>query len=49
MCGVIRLESLSKMYREGADARLVLRNISAQVPDGEFVAIRGRSGMGTWS
>ncbi len=43
---MIRLQNLSKTYREGADSRLVLRDISAQIEDGEFVAIRGRSGSG---
>jgi len=43
---VIRLENLSKTYREGAESRLVLRDISAQIENGEFIAIRGRSGSG---
>ncbi len=43
---MIRLENLSKTYREGAEARVVLREISVRIPDGEFVAIRGRSGSG---
>jgi putative ABC transport system ATP-binding protein len=43
---VIRLDRLSKTYLEGAEARVVLRDISLRIPDGEFVAIRGRSGSG---
>lgn len=43
---MIRLDNLSKTYREGAESRLVLRDISAQIENGEFIAIRGRSGSG---
>jgi putative ABC transport system ATP-binding protein len=43
---LIRLERVSKEYREGAETRAVLREASASFDEGEFVAIRGRSGSG---
>ncbi|MGE5127817.1 MAG: ABC transporter ATP-binding protein [Betaproteobacteria bacterium] len=43
---IVRLESVSKDYREGDESRHVLRETSATLPEGEVVAIRGRSGSG---
>jgi putative ABC transport system ATP-binding protein len=43
---IVRLDRVSKEYREGEDARHVLRDASAELPEGEVVAIRGRSGSG---
>jgi putative ABC transport system ATP-binding protein len=43
---IVRLVGVSKDYREGTQARPVLRDASASVAEGELVAIRGRSGSG---
>jgi putative ABC transport system ATP-binding protein len=42
----IRLEKLSKSYREGTHTRVVLRDVSAGFARGESVAILGSSGSG---
>jgi putative ABC transport system ATP-binding protein len=42
----IRLDGLSKGFREGNETRTVLRGASAEFTKGEFVAILGRSGSG---
>jgi len=42
----VRLENLSKSYREGGRTRVVLQHASATISRGEFVAILGRSGSG---
>jgi len=42
---MLALESLTKSF-DGARARQVLRDISLQVPDGEYIAIMGESGAG---
>jgi putative ABC transport system ATP-binding protein len=42
----IRLENLSKRYREGTNWRVVLDAASATFAQGEFVAILGKSGSG---
>ena len=42
----VRLENLSKSFREGAHTRLVLRDASATFARGEFAAVLGRSGTG---
>jgi len=42
----LRLEHLSKNFREGPHTRTVLRNVSATFDRGEFVAIVGESGSG---
>jgi putative ABC transport system ATP-binding protein len=44
--GYIRLEGLSKAFREGGRMRTVLRNAEAEFARGEFVAILGKSGSG---
>ena len=46
MPALIRLERVSKDYREGGAPRTVLKDASASFDEGEFVAIRGRSGSG---
>ena len=43
---IVRLDRVSKDYREGEDVRHVLRETSAEFAEGEVVAIRGRSGSG---
>jgi putative ABC transport system ATP-binding protein len=43
---IVRLDRVSKDYREGEDSRHVLRETSAEFAEGELVAIRGRSGSG---
>jgi putative ABC transport system ATP-binding protein len=42
----IRLEGLSKSFREGDQNRTVLRDVDAVFARGEFVAILGKSGTG---
>ena len=42
----MRLDRVSKQYREGEETRRVLRETSACFAEGEIVAIRGRSGSG---
>jgi len=46
MSPLIRLDRVSKDYAEGSDTRHVLRETTAEIGEGEFVAIRGRSGSG---
>ncbi len=46
MAPIIRLENVSKDFLEGAQARPVLRGVSAAFEEGQFIAIRGRSGSG---
>jgi len=43
---IVHLDRVSKDYREGEEARHVLREASAAFAEGEIVAIRGRSGSG---
>jgi len=43
---IVRLDRVSKDYREGEEHRHVLREASAAFAEGEIVAIRGRSGSG---
>jgi putative ABC transport system ATP-binding protein len=42
----IRLDGLSKGFEEGGQTRAVLRDASAELAKGEFVAILGKSGSG---
>jgi putative ABC transport system ATP-binding protein len=42
----IRIEDVSKSYREGASTRVVLHRATAGFARGEFVAILGKSGSG---
>ena len=44
--GFLRLEQVSKSYREGDQQRAVLRAVTAQFQRGEFAAILGKSGSG---
>src|SRR5262245_66348080 len=46
MPALIRLERVSKDYREGGAPRAVLKDATASFEEGELVAIRGRSGSG---
>ena len=43
---IVRLDRVSKDYREGDESRRVLRETSVAFAEGEIVAIRGRSGSG---
>ena len=43
---IVRLDRVSKEYREGDLSRRVLRETSVAFAEGEIVAIRGRSGSG---
>ncbi|MCC5811487.1 MAG: ABC transporter ATP-binding protein [Ectothiorhodospiraceae bacterium] len=43
---MIALESVSKRYREAGADRVVLREFSLQVPEGQRLALVGRSGAG---
>jgi putative ABC transport system ATP-binding protein len=46
MTALVRLDRVSKDYSEGRELRQVLKDASLEVGEGEFVAIRGRSGSG---
>lgn len=46
MDGMVRLEAVTKVYREGGQERVVLDRLCAGFPRGTFVSIRGRSGSG---
>jgi len=46
MPALIRLDRVSKDYSEGSETRHVLRETTAEIAEGELVAIRGRSGSG---
>ena len=43
---LVRLDRLTKDYTEGTLTRHVLKDASLDIEEGEFVAIRGRSGSG---
>jgi putative ABC transport system ATP-binding protein len=43
---LVRLDNVTKDYSEGRELRRVLKDASLSVAEGEFVAIRGRSGSG---
>ena len=43
---LLRLDALTKTYREGDEDRAVLRDLNATVGEGEFVVLMGRSGAG---
>ena len=46
MAPIVRLESVTKDFVEGAQTRTVLQGVTASFEEGHFVAIRGRSGSG---
>jgi len=46
MPALVRLDHVTKDYTEGRELRHVLKDASLEVGEGEFVAIRGRSGSG---
>jgi putative ABC transport system ATP-binding protein len=46
MPALVRLDRVTKDYSEGRELRHVLLDASLEVGEGEFVAIRGRSGSG---
>ena len=46
MTALVRLDRVTKDYSEGRELRHVLKEASLEVGEGEFVAIRGRSGSG---
>ena len=43
---MIRCENISKVYKNGSNETLALKNISFEIKKGEFVAIMGPSGSG---
>lgn len=43
---MIKIEQLTKGFKNGRTTNLVLRGIDLEIVDGEFVAIMGRSGAG---
>jgi putative ABC transport system ATP-binding protein len=46
MTALVRLDRVTKDYSEGRELRQVLKDASLELGEGEFVAIRGRSGSG---
>jgi putative ABC transport system ATP-binding protein len=46
MPALVRLDGVTKDYSEGGELRHVLKSATLEVGEGEFVAIRGRSGSG---
>ena len=46
MPALVRLDRVTKDYSEGRELRHVLKDATLEVGEGEFVAIRGRSGSG---
>jgi putative ABC transport system ATP-binding protein len=46
MAHILRLDCVSKDYHEGGQTRVVLHEASAEMAEGEMVAVRGRSGSG---
>ncbi len=43
---MISLNQVEKVYRAGAEATYVLRQVSLDVREGEFVTVMGTSGAG---
>ncbi|MFQ5942950.1 MAG: ABC transporter ATP-binding protein [Anaerolineales bacterium] len=46
MESAVRIERLTKIYQEGEKQRVVLDDLTAMFPTGQFTTIRGRSGSG---
>jgi putative ABC transport system ATP-binding protein len=46
MESVVDIEHLSKVYEKGEEKRIVLDDLSVEIPFGRFTSIRGRSGSG---
>jgi len=46
MPALVRLDRVTKDYAEGGELRHVLKSATLELAEGEFVAIRGRSGSG---
>lgn len=42
----VKIQNLSRYYREGTQRHNVLRDLSAEIARGETIALRGRSGSG---
>nr|MCR5754130.1 ATP-binding cassette domain-containing protein [Acetatifactor sp.] len=43
---VLELRNICKSFRDGKESRQILKNVSLEVAQGEFVAIMGPSGCG---
>ena len=43
---ILRLENITKAYRDGSGKNVVLNDVSLQVGKGEFAAVVGPSGSG---
>jgi putative ABC transport system ATP-binding protein len=46
MVSVVHIEHLTKVYEKGEEKRVVLDDLSVEIPFGRFTSIRGRSGSG---
>lgn len=46
MKSVVRIEHLTRAFKEGEAQRVVLNDLSAEFPSGQFTTISGRSGSG---
>jgi putative ABC transport system ATP-binding protein len=46
MTSLIAIENLTKIYRRGVERLEVLKNLSLDVPEGEYLALMGPSGSG---
>ncbi len=46
MTAVLKLNNLSKSFRQGSQESLVIKNINLEIKKGEFVALTGPSGSG---
>src|SRR5919109_1479265 len=43
---IIKLHNIEKFYQHGAEKTFVLRRISLEIKEGEFVSVKGPSGAG---
>jgi len=46
MATLVEARGLTKTYREGEDARVVLRDVEVSIARGELAVVVGRSGSG---